>query len=111
MKIYSNPMSPNSKRVLVCANELGLSPEVVAVDLRKGEGQAADYLARNPMGKVPTLEDDDGYVLWESPAILIYLTSRYPSRGLLPTDSRAHAEVMRWMFWNASHLEPALHGL
>ena len=59
------------------------------------------------MGKVPTIEDD-GYVLWESPAILFHIGSKYGDRGLVPTDTRGKTEMLRWLFWNASHLEPCV---
>ena len=56
------------------------------------------------MGKVPTLVDGD-FSLWESGAILAYLASKKPEAGLLPVEPRAHASVLRWMFWYASHIE------
>lgn len=104
MKLYDNRFSPNAKRPRVCAAELGIDLEIVPVDFAKGDPRRPEYLAKNPMGKVPTLEDD-GYVLWESPAMLVYLATKHPDRGLLPSDPRGRADAMRWMFWNASHLE------
>jgi glutathione S-transferase len=107
MKIYGNPISSNAKRVNVCLAELGLSPEMVTLDFAKGEHKSPEYLAVNPMGKVPTL-DDDGFKLWESAAIAWYLCELNPSKGLLPADLKGRADAMRWMFWNSCHLESAL---
>ncbi len=111
MKLYNNNFSPNAKRVRVCANELGINLNVIELDFKKGDNRKPEYVAKNPMGKIPTLEDDDGYVIWESPAILTYLASKNPQKNLLPTDARGRAETVRWMFWNASHLEAAVYGV
>jgi glutathione S-transferase len=104
MKIYANPMSPSAKRALVCARELGIPHEVVNVQFGK-ESRGTEYMARNPMGKVPVLEDDDGWMLWESPAILYYLADQHGSSRLMPADARGRADTLRWMFWNATHWE------
>ncbi len=105
MKLYSNSLSPNARRPRICAAELGIKLDVVELDFAKGDMQKPEYKAVNPMGKIPTLVDDDGYVLWESPAMLVYLANKYPDKGLMAADARGRAEIARWMFWNASHLE------
>jgi glutathione S-transferase len=56
---------------------------------------------------MPVLEDDDGFVLWESNAILQYLASKKPAAGLWPSDPRRQADVSRWQNWEASHWAPA----
>jgi glutathione S-transferase len=108
MKLYGNPLSPRYRRVAIAAAELGVPLDFIVLNPAKGEMRAADYLARNPMGKMPTFEDDDGWTLWESLAILVYLGETHPERGLFPTDARGRADALRWMFWCASHLDPAL---
>jgi glutathione S-transferase len=108
MKLYTFQMSPNAKRARVVANEVGVSPEIVLVDPMKGEHMQPEFLAKNPNHKVPVIQLDDGTVLWESPAILVYFAEKYPEKRLLPADPLGRAEVARWMFWNASHLEAAL---
>src|SRR5687767_11202887 len=112
MKLYQDNgnFSPNVKRVRVLCNEVGATVEHVPMDFMKGEWQKPEYLAKNPMGKVPTIEDE-GYVLWESPAICYYLASKYGERGLIPGDLRGKTEMMRWMMWNASHFEPSVFGV
>jgi glutathione S-transferase len=107
MKFYLNSLSPNTKRLVVCANELGLSPEMIELDFAKGEHKSSDYLRLNPNGKVPAMIDDDGFEMWESAAMAWYLAERNPSKGLLPADLKGRADQMRWMFWNACHVEPA----
>jgi glutathione S-transferase len=60
------------------------------------------------MGKVPTFEDDDGWTLWESCAVLVYLAETHPDRGFFPTDVRGRANALRWMFWASAHLDPSV---
>ena len=106
MKLYFHPMSGNSRRVLLVATHLDIPLERVLVDLPKGEQRGAPHLKRNPNGRVPVL-DDDGFVLWESRAIMQYLTEKAPGQTLLPTDARGRADVSRWLFWCAAHMAPA----
>jgi glutathione S-transferase len=106
MKLYFHPMSGNSRRVLLVATHLDIPLERVLVDLPKGEQRGAPHLKRNPNGRVPVL-DDDGFVLWESRAIMQYLTEKVPGQTLLPTDARGRADVSRWLFWCAAHMAPA----
>jgi glutathione S-transferase len=106
MKLYFHPMSGNSRRVLLVATHLDIPLERILVDLPKGEQRGAPHLNRNPNGRVPVL-DDDGFVLWESRAIMQYLTEKAPGQTLLPTDARGRADVSRWLFWCAAHMAPA----
>jgi glutathione S-transferase len=106
MKLYFHPMSGNSRRVLLVAAHLDIALERVVVDLTKGEQRGAPHLHRNPNGRVPVLEDE-GFVLWESRAIMQYLADKTPGQTLLPTDPRGRAEVNRWLFWCAAHMAPA----
>jgi len=112
MRLYqdSGNFSPNAKRVRVLAHEVGAALEIVPLDYLRGEWQKPEYLAKNPNGKVPTLEDD-GFIIWESPAILFYLASKYGERGLVPGDTRGATDMMRWLFWNASHLEESVNAV
>jgi glutathione S-transferase len=107
MKLYSGRRSPNARKVRLLAKELDLPLEIVNPDFAKGELRTDDFLALNPNGKVPVL-DDDGFVLWESCAILRYLAEKHPERDLVPSDRRERAVVDQWLFWWAAHCEPAL---
>jgi glutathione S-transferase len=104
MKLYGFPISPNSKRVQVCAAELGLPLDVQNLDFAAGEQRAPAYLALNPMGKVPTVTDGD-FALWESAAILCHLGASRPG-ALWPVEPRAQAHVLQWLFFTSCHLDP-----
>jgi glutathione S-transferase len=106
MKLFDLAASPNCRKVRVIARELALPLEIVPIDL--AETRRPDYLAHNPSGKVPTFVDDDGFVLWESGAILVHLAEKKPAAGLLPADAHARADVMRWLFFAATHIQPWL---
>ena len=106
MKLYYHPLSGNSRCVLLAAHQLGVSLELLVVDLPKREQHEASHLQRNPTGRVPVL-DDDGFLLWESRAIMQYLAEKTPGQALFPTETRARADVNRWLFWCAAHMAPA----
>ncbi len=101
MKLYQHPFSSAAFKVRAVIHELALPVELVTIDLMKGEHKTPEFLARNPNGKVPTLEDD-GFILWESNAILCYLAAKKPESGLLPADARGMAQVQQWLQWQAS---------
>jgi glutathione S-transferase len=106
MKIYTFATSPAAKRVRICAAELGVPVTPAFLDPQKAENRSADYLALNPMGKVPTLVDGD-LVLWESSAILWHMTQKNdPQHRLWPADTNAQADAMRWLFFGACHMDP-----
>lgn len=107
MRLYYSPFSSNARRARMTAIQLGLDFESMLVDLGAGAQRERDYLAINPNGKVPVL-DDDGFILWESQAIMLYLCERAAGQTLYPTDLRAKADVHRWMFWSANHWGPAI---
>ena len=111
MKLYGNPLSPRYRRVVIAAAELGAPLDLVVLNPGKGETRAPGYIAKNPMGKMPTLEEDDGWTLWESLAVVVYLAETHPKKNLFPTEPRARAEALRWMFWCASHLDPSVESL
>jgi glutathione S-transferase len=101
MKLYTNLFSPNARKVHAVATELGLDLETHTVDLRAGEQRTPEYLALNPNGKVPTLVDGDT-VMWESDAILCYLAGKNETE-LWPQSAKRY-DILRWMFWDANHL-------
>jgi glutathione S-transferase len=107
MKLYNANLSPNALRVRAVAGELGITLDIVDVDLRKGENKTPEYLAMNPNGKVPVLVDGD-LVLWESRAINRYMASLRPERGLYPDDAKRRALIDQWSYWQAIHLSPAI---
>jgi glutathione S-transferase len=106
MKLYDFAFSPNCRKVRAVAYELGIVLESVHVDLLKGESRTPRFLTVNPNGRVPVLVDDD-FVLWESTAILRYLSGK-KGGALVPTNPRGQAEVDRWLAWQLAHLAPAM---
>ena len=104
MKLFDFAFSPNCRKVRAVAYELGIALEHERVDLLRGAQRGPAFLARNPNGRVPVLEDGD-LVLWESTAIIRYLAAGSP---LVPTARRTAAEVDRWVSWQVAHLGPAM---
>jgi len=106
MRLYYHPLSSNSRRVLLTAYHLGLDLELIVVDLSSGQQKTPDYLRLNPNGRVPLLVDE-GFVLWESHAIMQYLADDSPEQDIYPREVSARADVNRWLFWSAYHFAPA----
>ena len=96
MKLYDLPPSPNARRVRIFIAEKGIEIPTVAVDMAKGENKTPEYLAKNPLGKMPLLELDDGSHLAESGAICRYLEARFPEPPLLGRDIDERAKVEMW---------------
>jgi glutathione S-transferase len=84
MKLYIFPPSAPVLGIMAPKNHLALNCEVLAIDLGRDDQLTPQYLALNPNNKMPTL-DDDGFVLWESNAILFYMAAKYPDSGLWPS--------------------------
>jgi glutathione S-transferase len=110
MRLYLYPPSPRVVGIVALKNHLGLDCELRSINLDRGDQLAPDYVALNPNGKIPTLEDE-GFVLWESNAILFYLAARRPESGLWPADLRDQADVMRWLAWESAHWDAESCGM
>ena len=106
MKLYTGVVSPNGKRVRIAAAEAGVALETALIDFQKGDQRAPEYLAKNPMGKVPTLSDGD-FSLWESAAIMCFI-ARKAGSSIFPAEPRAEADTLRWLFFCSCHLDPYL---
>ncbi len=81
MRLYVFPPSPRATKVIALANHLGLDCELRVVDLFRGDQMKPEFVALNPNRRMPVLEDE-GFVLWESNAILHYLASKNPESRL-----------------------------
>jgi len=103
IRLYDYAASANCFKVRMLLSQLGLPYERIPVDIFAGESQTADYLARNPAGRTPLLETDEGDAIPESAAILLYLAEGTP---FLPDDRTARAHVHAWMFFEQNLLEP-----
>jgi glutathione S-transferase len=101
--IYGTSDSGNCYKVKLAAEQLGIAYRWMEVNSVTGETRTPEFLARNPNGKVPTIELENGAFLPESNAILHYLAEGTP---LLPTERLAHARVLQWMFFEQYSHEP-----
>ncbi len=109
LRIWGRATSSNVMKLLWLCEELGLAFERIDVGGPFGGTRDAAYLAKNPNALVPVIEEEDGFVLWESNACLRYLArSRAPSDPIYPTDVRAAADCDRWMDWQQTALNPPL---
>ena len=98
LKIWGRTNSVNVKKVLWVAEELVLPYQRIDAGLHFGVNDTPDYRRMNPTGLVPTI-DDDGFVLWESHAIVRYLAAKHGLGALCPSDLRKRADAERWMDW------------
>ena len=103
MKLYHLPLSGHAHRAVLFASLLGLAPELVEVDLAAGEHRTQAFLALNPFGQVPVLEDD-GVIVADSNAILVYLAKKLGRTDWLPEDPAGAAAVQRWLSVAAGEL-------
>ena len=103
MKVYGDVWSGNCYKVKLVLTQLGLPFEWVPIDTMKGETRTAGFLAKNPNGRVPTLELDDGTCLAESNAILWYLAE---GTRMVPDSRLARAQALQWMFFEQYSHEP-----
>jgi glutathione S-transferase len=92
LKLYHHPLSTFARRIRIALIEKGIAAEEVEVNMPARAHRQPDYLALNPYGRVPTLEDD-GFVLYESTAILNYLEATHPKPALVPADPKGRALV------------------
>lgn len=106
LKLWGRISSINVRKVVLAAQLLELPFERIEAGAAFGITKTADYLARNPNGLVPTLEDGD-FVLWESNAIVRYLCAKRPQAGLYPQDLRTRFDAERWMDWQQTTLNVA----
>jgi glutathione S-transferase len=107
LKIWGRKNSANVQKVMWMIGELGLAHERIDIAGEFGGNREPAYLALNPNGIVPTLEDGD-FVLWESNTIVRYLAEQHPAAGLLPFDPRERARASQWMDWQLTVLGPVM---
>ncbi|KAF2389178.1 MULTISPECIES: glutathione S-transferase family protein [Pseudomonas] len=96
IKLYNFPRSGHAHRAELMLSLLQLPTELILVDLAKGAHKQPEFLALNSFGQVPVL-DDQGVVLADSNAILVYLAQKYGNGRWLPTDPVGAAKVQRWL--------------
>jgi glutathione S-transferase len=107
LTIWGRLSSVNVQKVVICANELALDCERIDAGGKFGGLDTPEALGRNPNKLVPVIRDDD-FVLWESNAIVRYLSRAYGAGTLWPGEPRVAADADRWMDWQCTTLNPAL---
>lgn len=107
LKIWGRTSSVNVQKVMWAVAELGLAHERVDAGLHYGQVNEPWYRAMNPNGRVPVI-DDDGFVLWESNAVVRYLAAKHGAGGLWADDLRVRADGDRWMDWALSTMAPIM---
>jgi glutathione S-transferase len=107
LRIWGRLSSINVQKVVWTARELNLQFERIDAGGAFGGNRTPEYLRMNPNGKIPVI-DDDGFVLWESNAIVRYLAAKHRAQTLWPADLRQRADADRWMDWQATEVTPAM---
>jgi glutathione S-transferase len=98
LKVWGRKYSINVQKVMWAVGELGLDHERVDAGGQFGRTKDAEYLAMNPNALVPTI-DDNGFILWESNAIVRYLAAKHTAARLWPAEPTVRADADRWMDW------------
>jgi glutathione S-transferase len=107
LKVWGRNTSANVQKVMWAIGELGLACERIDIGGPFGKNREPSYLAINPNGLVPTLEED-GFYLWESNAIVRYLAQKFGAETLDPADPWARAVAGQWMDWQLTVAGPAI---
>ena len=107
LKLWGRVNSINVQKVLWALDELKVPFERVDAGMAFGVVNESFYKQMNPNSRVPTIEDD-GFVLWESNAIVRYLAAKYGAGTLSPSDLRERADAERWMDWASIHVSTAM---
>ncbi|KAL6237507.1 hypothetical protein BDW75DRAFT_228692 [Aspergillus navahoensis] len=106
--LYTRPFNPRSLAILAVARANNLTLDVKTVP--SSQGASAEYRQLNPLGKIPTFVGADGYILTESVAIALYVTSQDANTTLLGTTKQEYASIVRWMAFGITEILPALGG-
>ena len=108
--IWGRNNSVNVQKVLWCCEEMAVGYKRIDAGGAFGVVNTPTYRSLNPNGLVPTI-DDDGFVLWESHAIVRYLAAKHAAGSLWPQDLKTRAEADRWMDWKHTTFWPAIRTL
>jgi glutathione S-transferase len=107
LKLWGRTNSSNVKKVMWACAELGVPYERIDAGLQFGVNNTDEYRAKNPNGMVPLI-DDDGFVLWESNAIVRYLCNKHPKAPFWPDSPQLRASADRWMDWQCTTIGPMM---
>jgi glutathione S-transferase len=103
LRLYDYLESGNAYKVRLLLTQLGIPFERIEMDILKGATRTPEFLRKNPNGRIPCLELEDGTHLWESNAILFYLAEGTP---FLPSERLERARALQWMFFEQYSHEP-----
>jgi glutathione S-transferase len=103
-KIWGRKDGSNVIKVTWCLGEIGVNYERIDWGGEFGGNDDPAYRVKNPNGRLPTLEEEDGFTLWESGAVVRYLCAKYSMGNLYPDDLRARAAADKWMDWSSINL-------
>ena len=103
-KIWGRKDGSNVIKVTWCLAEIGVDYERIDWGGKFGGNDDPAYRAKNPNGRLPTLEEEDGFTVWESGAVLRYVCAKYSMGNLYPEDLRARASADKWMDWSSINL-------
>ena len=110
IKIWGRNTSSNVQKAMWAVGELKLEHQRIDVGGAFGKNKEPAYLAMNPNGLVPTLEEEDGFLLWESNSVVRYLAAKHRAAVLEPADPKARALASQWMDWQLSCSDPRSPG-
>ena len=108
LKIWGRNTSSNVQKVIWALAEMKLPFERIDVGGAFGKTKDAPYLAMNPNSLVPTLEEEDGFTMWESNSIVRYLAGKHGNRTLEPASLQTRARAQMWMDWQLTVMGPSL---
>jgi len=108
LKIWGRNTSSNVQKVIWALAEMKIPFERIDVGGAFGKTKDPFYLKMNPNSLVPTLEEEDGFTMWESNSITRYLAGKHAARVLEPADLKTRARAQMWMDWQLSVMAPAI---
>jgi glutathione S-transferase len=109
IKIWGRNTSSNVQKAMWAVGELGIAHERIDVGGAFGKNKEPAYLAMNPNGLVPVLEEEDGFLLWESNTVTRYLGGKYDKNGIIePKDAHERGLASQWMDWQISVVAPGI---
>jgi glutathione S-transferase len=108
LKVWGRNTSSNVQKVIWALAEMGIPFERIDAGGAFGKTTESFYLAMNPNSLVPTLEEEDGFTMWESNSIVRYLAAKHSARVLEPADLKQRARAHMWMDWQLTVMAPAI---
>jgi len=108
MNVYVDPMTINCRKVLAGLKLLDVGYTLMPVNYLAAEHKSTEYLALNPNGSLPVIQDGD-FTLWESNAILQYAADKFEREVCYPREAQARADINRWLLWESSSWMPTCY--